>query len=102
MNPGAGAMGDMWPPTGVQQVCLVLSPRAAEAVADALTEQRANLAPEWISGDEDVIATCNLIEEVRDEIQSQQRNLPASAPTGADAIAKTMAEAGAKAVKAAT
>jgi hypothetical protein len=59
MNPGAGAMGDMWPPTGVQQVCLVLSPRAAEAVADALTEQRANLAPEWISGTPDLMLILN-------------------------------------------
>lgn len=78
-------------------VVLVLSPKAAEAVEDALTERRAAMGPEWASGDEEVIAECDLLEQVRDELRAQRGNL---APDEAKQLAERMAKAGLDAVAA--
>lgn len=76
-------------------VVLILSPRAAEAVEGALVDQRASMAPEFQAGDEDVIATGHLLEEVVDELRSQRADLP---PLTAKEIGERMAQAGAEAV----
>lgn len=91
----------------LSMVHLALSPRAAEALKDAITESRANMGAEFASGDEEVIATAQLLEQIRDELTAQLNTLAvrgehttqAPATRVAQRVAEQMAAAGASALR---